>query len=79
MLNKILLALLLVSLIQATPEFEAWRIKQSKSYTSDEEYNYRLAVWLDNMVEIEAHNFEGKHSFRKGANKFTDMTKEEFR
>ncbi|GIY44450.1 cathepsin L [Caerostris darwini] len=51
-----------------------------KSYSSDEEYKRRL-VWEDRVVSLAHHNLRadmGLHSFRRGLNKYSDLTHEEY-
>jgi hypothetical protein len=58
-------------------EFQAWMVRHGKNHTGDE-YNYRLAVYLDNRAKIEAHNKLG-HNYTLGINHFADLPNDEFR
>jgi len=51
--------------------------KYNKNYSREEE-SYRLGVFMDNIVKIEAHNADKTQTYKMGINKFTDMTQEEF-
>ncbi|GFT07970.1 cathepsin L-like proteinase [Nephila pilipes] len=51
-----------------------------KSYTSAEEARRRL-VWEERVTSIARHNLRadvGLYSFRRGLNKYSDMTREEY-
>ncbi|KAM6169597.1 procathepsin L-like [Rhynchocyon petersi] len=58
-----------------------WKSAYKRPYSQNEE-NWRRAVWEKNVKMIELHNQEysqGKHGFSLGMNAFGDMTSEEFR
>lgn len=57
--------------------FAAHLQKYGKSY-SPEEMKHRGAIFARNMADIEAHNAAG-HTWRKGENKWTDLTGDEWR
>ncbi|XP_039622699.1 protein CTLA-2-alpha-like [Polypterus senegalus] len=57
-----------------------WKTKHEKQYKTEEEENFRRILWEDNLRWIEQHNkeySEGKHTYTKGLNHFSDLTKEE--
>ena len=76
---KTIVLLLLVALASAEMEtkFREWMTKNNKVYATDEEFAYRLNVWTSNYENVQAFNAE-EHSWKKGINKFSDLTKEEF-
>ncbi|KAK7462506.1 hypothetical protein BaRGS_00038442 [Batillaria attramentaria] len=52
-----------------------------RQYGSSEEEDYRKQLFMDNIKEFEAHNkdyMNGKTTYWKDINQFTDMTDEEF-
>jgi len=57
--------------------FNSWINLHGKEYKSQNEYNYRLSVYRDNLAFIENHNREN-HGFTVAMNQFGDLTKEEF-
>ena len=59
-------------------DFEAFERKFNKKYETPEERLNRFNIFQNNVKEIEAFN-EGSHSWKKGINQFTDMTKDEFK
>lgn len=62
-------------------EFESFRRTYRKVYKDEIEYNYRCAVFNDNMDIIEGHNFRHARSletYTLRLNEFTDLTREEF-
>merc|ERR1712145_10821 len=62
-------------------EWASFKGKHQKNYVSQQEHNYRKAVFADNLKTIAKHNAEealGLHTFTMGVNKFADMTHEEF-
>ncbi|MEE4248875.1 MAG: hypothetical protein V2I33_26165 [Kangiellaceae bacterium] len=42
-------------------EFKTWMVKHGKDHT-DDEYHYRLSVYLENKAIVEEHN-SGNHSY----------------
>jgi len=61
--------------------WKEWKLSQERSYPTIAEENYRKEIFLANKKEIDAHNKraeEGKETYFKGVNQFTDWTKEEF-
>ena len=59
-------------------KFRDFKLKYKKSYRSLNEEVERLKIFQANLAEIEAHN-NGKSSYTKGINQFTDLTKDEFK
>lgn len=81
--NKIvfLLALKIVTaglaLTQADwDQFKAFVANTGKNYLTKSELLYRFSIFAERKAAIERFNSE-EHSFRKGLNKFTDLTAEE--
>jgi len=65
---------------QAWP-WTAWKIFHQKEYGSAAEENYRREIFERNKRQIDEHNRlyeEGKESYSKGLNNFSDWTQEEF-
>jgi len=63
-------------------EWEAFKIKFERSYSSIEEHDLRRSVFAENLKLIESHNAEhakGVHTFTLGVNKFADFTNKEYR
>jgi len=86
---KVVLAFLLAAVvcahaIQDDDVLRKWSEFQAtygKTYRSPVEARKRLAIFKDNLNEIEQHNAlykQGKTSYTKGVNQFADWTKNEF-
>jgi len=60
-------------------DFETFKVKYNKVYSSDSEEAFRFAVYAANMKDAAEHNAKGTETFTKGETVFTDMTKEEFK
>jgi len=58
-------------------QFHAWMEEHGKQYSTPSELRYRFRVWSQAVAEVERFNAEG-HSWKKGINKFSDLTEEEF-
>jgi len=58
----------------AQDQFESFKAKYGKSYESDVEHSFRLAIYTSNMNEIAAHNAKDGITYTKGENQFTDLT-----
>lgn len=52
--------------------------KYGLSYGTDEEFEFRYAIFAEKDAEIKAHNAESS-SFKLGHNKFSTYTREEYR
>jgi hypothetical protein len=48
--------------------------KYGKTYSDLNHYEERLAIFADNLREIEHHNLQG-HSWTKAVNKFADLSR----
>ena len=57
---------------------EQWMAKYSRVYKDAAEKEMRLKVFAANYELIEKHN-AGNHKYKLGANKFADLTNEEFK
>ena len=57
-------------------QFSEFVKKYNKEYTSTAHYEERLAIFAENLKEIEEHNSQ-KHSWKKGINQFADLTRNE--
>jgi len=63
-----------------TPEeyqFMAHIVNEGKTYGTREEYNFRLALFKQNLKEIEAHNADPKQTHTIGTNFMSTWTKDE--
>jgi len=49
-------------------EWEAYKVKQGKSYATAEEEAYRFAVYTQNMIKINLHNAKKDKTFTRGEN-----------
>lgn len=77
--------LVVISLTQGSIDYHA-KIKFDdfmrtfkKHYPSRQEYLKRLTIFSENLRAIEEHNSSPGISWKKGINKFTDLTDDEFR
>jgi len=62
-------------------EWASFKGKHQKNYLSQQEHDFRKAIFADNLNKIQQHNAEealGLHTFTLGVNQFADMTSEEF-
>ena len=50
-----------------------WKLTHGKFYKDHKEESVRRAIWGMNLQEIIRHNAEGKHSYKKGLNHFSDL------
>jgi len=71
------LSLSLSQIATAQDAFADWSRIYNKTYASKYEQSVRRGIFFENLRRIEAHNSEG-HSWTMGANKFADLTAEEF-
>ncbi|XP_062253983.1 procathepsin L-like [Platichthys flesus] len=63
------------------PEFQAWKLKFERSYSSPSEEAERMQIWLRKREAVLEHNAmadQGNASYRLGMTKFADMKPEEF-
>ncbi len=77
---KFLLPLLsAVSLLneQQILDFQAWVTEHGKLYSGSTEFLYRADIYHQNLQRIAEHN-AGNHTWTMAANKFADLTAEEF-
>lgn len=58
--------------------FEQFVMKHNKLYNSAEEYNYRLSIYINNLLFIERHNVYSNATYKLGENHFTDLTHDEY-
>jgi len=86
---KVLSAFLLVAVVyvhaiddkEVLSEWTKFQSTYGRTYKSPVEARKRLAIFKDNLNEIEQHNslyVQGKTSFTKGVTQFADLTKDEF-
>nr|ABG73217.1 cathepsin L 1 precursor [Diaprepes abbreviatus] len=85
---KVFIAACLLVAVSATVleetgvKFQAFKLKHGKTYKNQVEETARFNIFKDNLRAIEQHNVlyeQGLVSYKKGINRFTDMTQEEFR
>ena len=62
------------ALHSASVQFESFKLRANKTYSSLAEEQMRFEVFRENLVAIEKHNSEG-HSWRMGVTKFADLTR----
>ena len=79
-----LLALVLVCYVHGTSEdqFSEFVQRFQKSYATEEEYQYRFGVFMNNLKNIEELKEEAQrrgHAYSPGITKFADYSPEEFR
>jgi len=58
--------------------FEMYEREFNKAYATPEERIHRRNLFENNLRDIIAHNRE-EHSWKRGVNRFTDRTTEEFK
>ncbi|ENN80696.1 hypothetical protein HUJ04_011681 [Dendroctonus ponderosae] len=79
-----ILGSLFVAAVAASLEqdaFQAFKLKQNKTYKTPVEETTRYGIFQAKLLEIEEHNsrFEqGLETYKKGVNKFSDWTQDEF-
>lgn len=56
----------------AEEEWQGWKDKHFKVYSSLDEEDSRLSIWRENYRRILEHNM-ANHSFTLGLNEFADM------
>jgi C1A family cysteine protease len=82
---KVFLALLLLSVVFAaaqdsiTQQFIAFQHKYNKVYSTKDEYNRRLAIFEQNLKHVHHLNARAGGKTEFAVNKFSDMSKEEFK
>ena len=59
--------------------WNTWKIQHGKSYSSQQEDEYRFGIFKANLIAIEEWNADPKNTFTKEMNKFGDLTGEEFK
>jgi len=59
--------------------FEHYLFDFEKTYDTPEEYELHKTIFELRVAEVIAHNADSTQSWKKGVNKFTDMTMEQFR
>ncbi|MCL4113740.1 UNVERIFIED_CONTAM: hypothetical protein GTU68_060644 [Idotea baltica] len=59
-------------------QFQTWKKGFGIKYETQLEERYRERIFLENLAKIEAHNANEYKTYKKGVNKFTDLTTEEF-
>nr|AYV89204.1 cathepsin L1 [Tetranychus evansi] len=77
-----LFALATAASLSLDSQWESFKVKYGKSYKSEAEESYRRSIFAERLEKIKAHNeraANGEVSYRKGINKFSDLTREEFR
>lgn len=60
-------------------QFELFKIKYDKNYTSKSEMIERYAIFLTNMLENDQHNTMPNVTYERGITQFSDLTINEFR
>ena len=57
-------------------EFHEWMATHKKDYFEESEFKARFGIWRSTKDDISAHNSKEEVSFKKGFNKFSDLTDE---
>jgi cathepsin L len=68
----------LISAISLQDSFSSWMTVHSRQYKSNEEFQYRLGVYKNNLAIVEDHNRRNL-GYTLAMNLFADLTVEEFR
>lgn len=73
--------LLLLATVKAYfhQDFHRFTETYGKQYQSDDETQKRLEIFSDNYKKIQEHNEKPDMTYKMGVNKFTDLTKDEFK
>ena len=50
-----------------------WKLTHRKFYKDSKEESIRQTIWKMHLQEVLQHNADGKHSYRKGMNHFSDL------
>ncbi|KAM3748329.1 hypothetical protein ACB098_05G100300 [Castanea mollissima] len=58
--------------------YELWLAQYGRKHVNSEEQEKRFNIFKDNVEYIDKFNNEGNRTFKLGANKFADLTHEEF-
>ncbi|XP_049320217.1 procathepsin L isoform X9 [Astyanax mexicanus] len=69
------------SVSQEELEFQSWKQKHGKSYSSEEEESQRKMTWMTNRKLVLEHNMladQGLKTYRLGMNHFADMDNQEY-
>jgi len=70
---------IVLSLPETQQTFNDWMINNEKKYDSEEEYNKRYAVWLNNLNQINEWNSKKTYGHAEfGLTQFSDWTSDEF-
>ena len=56
----------------AEEEWQGWKERHLKVYSTQDEEDSRLSIWRENYQKIIEHNM-ANHSFTLGLNEFADM------
>eukprot|EP00345_Euplotes_harpa_P016223 CAMPEP_0168341208 /NCGR_PEP_ID=MMETSP0213-20121227/14533_1 /TAXON_ID=151035 /ORGANISM="Euplotes harpa, Strain FSP1.4" /LENGTH=314 /DNA_ID=CAMNT_0008347613 /DNA_START=64 /DNA_END=1008 /DNA_ORIENTATION=- len=64
--------------ISVETEFAKFLTTYNKNYVSEQEYNFRLSIFADQLRIINEHNAKGL-SWTLGVNEFSDWTREEYK
>ena len=70
----IIVASLLMKVVIATPEFQAYKDEYGKMYSTRAEERMRMTIFNDNLRKIKQHNSRPDITWKMGINQFTDMT-----
>ncbi|KAG8377852.1 hypothetical protein BUALT_Bualt08G0076600 [Buddleja alternifolia] len=79
LLLVLLLQLPTIKPLQISNLFETWCKEHGKTYTSEQEKQYRLNVFEENYVYVTQHNGMSNSSYTLSLNAFADLTNHEFK
>jgi xylem cysteine proteinase len=77
-MKSTMIAALIAPAVATEMSFGEWAKKHGRTYASKEELVLRRSIFAANVAKINTHNGEG-HGWTMSANKFTDLTSEEFK
>ena len=63
--------------VMVDADYHAWKQEHGISYDEAED-RYRLFLYKQKQREIEEHNSNSAHTWKKGHNQFSALTQEEF-
>lgn len=56
-------------------EWDSWKTRYDKQYSTPSEESVRQSIWVENYKKVQLHNRVGKHSYELEMNGFADMVR----